>query len=206
MVISDTLSRLPNPHATGPVDLDTRIDDISLDLINFSDGKKNPLLQAETRKCPTLNALSEVIYNGWPRNIKELPDSLRQYWTYRDVLGMENGVIFKGKQVVVPEPLQKDILYQLHEGHQGIEKTKLLARETVYWPRINDDISRLVNSCHSCQEHQRANAKEPLLQTEMPSAHGNSLAQTYLRSKAARLLFYRTTSPNTPSSERYNAL
>ena len=74
IVISDTLSRLPNPHATGPVDLDTRIDDISLDLINFSDGKK-ALLQAETRKCPTLNALSEVIYNRWPRNIKELPDS-----------------------------------------------------------------------------------------------------------------------------------
>ena len=39
MVISDTLSHLPNPLATGPVDLDTRID-ISLDLINFSDGKK----------------------------------------------------------------------------------------------------------------------------------------------------------------------
>ena len=169
MIISDTLSRLPNPHDADTVELDMRVDDISLDLINFSDEKKE-LLQAETRKCPTLNALIEVIYQGWPNNIKELPCALRQYWNYRDTLGIENGVIFKGKQVVIPESLQKDLLIQLHEGHQGIEKTKLLAKETVYWPKINEDIARMVNSCPPCQENQHANRNELLLQTEITPA------------------------------------
>ena len=174
MVISDSLSRLPNPEDIEPVSLDIRVDDIKLDLISFS-AKKQDLLRSETRKCPTLNALSEVIYEGWPESIQKLPSALRSYWTYRDVLGIEDGVLFKGRQILVPESLRKDILRQLHIGHQGIEKTKMLARETVYWPNINDDITKLVQKCELCQENQEANQKEPLLQTETPSAPWNTL-------------------------------
>ena len=102
MVISDDLSRLPNPKERTEVKLDVRVDGLSIDLIDFS-----PLKQQELKRkiCdnPVLNALAEVIYQGWPEKIKDLPTDLRSYWSYRDQLGIEDGVIFKGRQVVTPE-------------------------------------------------------------------------------------------------------
>ena len=77
---------------------------------------------------------------------------------------MEAGVLFKGRQILVPPSMQKDILKQLHSGHQGFEKTRRLARESVYWVKINSDIENTCKSCESCQEQQDANRREPLLQ------------------------------------------
>ena len=168
MTVADTLSRLPNPKENSEVKLDIRVDAIWLDLINFNLDKQRQLRE-ETKRCPIMNALAEVIYEGWPDTLKELPTDLRIFWSYRDVLGIEDGVIFKGKQVVIPFPLRKDILSQLHKGHQGIEKTRLLARESVYWPKINEDIEKMVKRCVACQELQDNNTKEPLIPMETPN-------------------------------------
>ena len=64
---------------------------------------------------------------------------------------MEDGIIFKGKQVLIPETLRNDILEQLHASHQGIEKTRKLARESVFWSQINQDIEKMIQKCTVCQ-------------------------------------------------------
>ena len=151
MIVSDSLSRLPDQEENGDVVIDARVDDIELDLIHFSITKQLQLRE-ETRKCPTLNALAEVIYQGWPERIHQLPVCLRQYWHFRDALGIEDGIIFKGKQVLIPDSMQSDILSQLHIGHQGIEKTRLWAREAVYWPKMNDHIEEMCKKFELCQE------------------------------------------------------
>lgn len=168
MVISDSLSRLPNPEDVEPISLDIRVDNVELDLINFT-AEKQAQLRIETRKCPTLNALSDTIYQGWPDTIQDLPSAIRSFWSFRDTLGIDDGILFRGSQVIIPESMRRNILNQLHIGHQGIEKTKMLARDTVYWPKINEDITRLVQHCKACQENQDANRKVPLVQTEVPS-------------------------------------
>ena len=168
MVLSDTLSRLPNPNNKSEVKLDLRVDGISFDLISFSPGKQVEL-RRETQRCPVLNALAEVVYRGWPERIGDLPTDLRVFWSYRDVIGLDDGVLFKGRQIIVPESMQGDIISQLHRGHLGIEKTRLLARDTVYWPRINNDIERLVKGCNVCQEDQDDNRREPMLTSKVPA-------------------------------------
>ena len=102
MVISDTLSRLPNPTANEAVDLDIRVDAIELDLINFSPAKQEQL-RTETRKCAVMNALAvrSNLSQGWPENIKQLPSAIQPFWSYRDTLGIEDGIIFKGRQVLI---------------------------------------------------------------------------------------------------------
>ena len=65
MVMSDVLSRLPNPSDKSDVQLDLKVDELSLDLVNFSSTKLQEL-RDETRRCPILNALAEVVYQGWP--------------------------------------------------------------------------------------------------------------------------------------------
>ena len=116
-----------------------------------------------------LFALKEVKYNGWLDNVKELPSNLRAYWSFRDELAVEAGVIFKGRQILVPPSIQKDILKQLHSVHQGVEKTRRLARESIYWLKINSDIENTCKSCESCQEQQDANRHEPLLLHCLPA-------------------------------------
>ena len=37
-------------------------------------------------------------------------------------------------------PFRRNALEQVHEGHQGMEKCMLKARESVFWPGIRDDI------------------------------------------------------------------
>ena len=143
-----TLSRLPNPINNDDVDLDLRVDGLALEaddpqhltiaLINFPTAKQQ-LLKDETLRDPILNGLREVIYRGWPENVKELTTDLRAYLSFRDELAVEAGVIFKDRQILVPKSMQKDILSQLHCGHQGVEKTRRLAHESVYWLKINRD-------------------------------------------------------------------
>ena len=161
--LADGLSRFPNDANKEPVDLDVRVD-----FVRFSDQKLVALRQC-TASDPIFNQLREIITIGWPATIKELPQDLRPFWGLRDVLSVENGIIVKGNQVMIPPQLRRDILKQLHTPHLGQEKTKLLAKETVYWPGINSDIDNLIKACTTCQRHMPSQAAEPLLQHEVPS-------------------------------------
>lgn len=179
MILSDTLSRLPNTQECENVPVDLHVEELLLskedesiqvrmDLINFGTNKQE-VLRRETERDPTLRALIQVINEGWPDTIKELPQDLRPYWSFREQLGISAGVIFKGRQVIIPKPLQSDILSQLHTGHLGIEKTRRLSRESVYWQHINKDIDQLIKSCDICQTSQPQQENEPLIPHEIPS-------------------------------------
>ena len=53
---------------------------------------------------------------------------------------MEDGLITKDARLLIPSKLRRKILEQIHEGHQGIEKYMLKAKEAVFWPGISDNI------------------------------------------------------------------
>ena len=175
MVMADVLSRLPNPDNNAPVKLDEHVDCLNIAMINFSPEKQDQL-RHETAKDPALCFLRDVIIRGWPDKIKELQPSIRAYWSYRDELSVESGIVVKGRQVIIPESLKNDILRQLHNGHQGIEKTRRLARDCVYWNNINLDIEKLCKSCTTCAKHQDGNPKEPLTPHETPTKPWQYLA------------------------------
>ena len=164
MQIADALSRL-SPEDVAPItDLNVQIHDICP---QFADEYLQKI-QAETAKDPELAALKEVVYNGWPSTVKELPSLLQPYWNYREELSIEDSLIFKSNRIVIPQSLQGDILSKLHAGHQGTEKTKLRARTSVFWRNLNKDIEELTKSCSICQELQPKQAREPLVQSEVP--------------------------------------
>ena len=125
-------------------------------------------IQAETAKDQGLSALKEVVYDGWPTRVRELPSLIRPYWTYREELSIEDSLIFKGHRIVVPQAVQGDILSKLHASHQGTEKTKLRARTSVFWRNLNKNIKEMTKSCSICHELQPKQAREALIQTEVP--------------------------------------
>ena len=45
------------------------------------------------------------------------------------------------------------MLQYIHDGHQRKERCLLWARNTVFWPKIMNDIQELIERCIICQEH-----------------------------------------------------
>ena len=76
-----------------------------------------------------LQQLKGIIITGWPDSRDELHVDLLPYWSYRDKLAVIDGIILKGKHIIILNSLREQVLNQLHTNHMGIEKTKLLACE-----------------------------------------------------------------------------
>ena len=67
--------------------------------------------------------LRQVITQGWLTTIQEAPISARKYWNFRETLTVQDGLVYKGGQVVVPESMRADCLTRLHASHMGSEST-----------------------------------------------------------------------------------
>ena len=65
--------------------------------------------------------------------------------------------------------MRKEMLQRIHQGHMGIEKSKRGARDVLYWPGINFQISDMISRCTICLQHQRQNTKEPMIPSRIPS-------------------------------------
>ena len=82
-------------------------------------------LSVATEANDELAILKHTIMQGWPKNIKQVPPELQPYWTFREELTIEDGLILKGTRIVIPNKQWQAILKQLHEGHLGLNKCKL---------------------------------------------------------------------------------
>ena len=131
MALADTLSRLPSKMNDSTIELDTRVH-----TVRFTKERLD-IIREETKKDQSPTKLISTIINGWPDSIKDLLQEIRSYWSYRDELSMEDGLIFKGERIIIPNSQKQTILDQLRYAHQGVEKTKLRARDSVYWNQIN---------------------------------------------------------------------
>ena len=87
------------------------------------------------------------ISTGWPCECRRLPQELHLYWNFRET---------KSSRLLIPSTLRWKMLEQIHDGHQGIGKCMLKAREGVFWPGISNDIWEAVERCGIYQLTSRA--------------------------------------------------
>lgn len=182
MLLADFLSRY-HPKEGSEIELEHTIHSIHWSTHKLSQ------LKTETKSDAVLSKLSRTIHEGWPQKCSELPAELRPFWTIKDYLSLDDGIILKGEQIVVPRTLQDDVLSQLHsQCHQGVEKTRLLARKCVFWPNINADIAEKVGSCIACNTYQNSQRPEPMYERELPSAPWQILASDLFDFKGQQYL------------------
>ena len=82
---------------------------------------------------------------------------------------IEDGLILKGDRIIIPETLRSQVLEAIHTGHQGETKCLLLARESVFWLGITNDIKHLVKDCDICNKYQAEQPKLPAMQPDLPT-------------------------------------
>ena len=89
-------------------------------------------IRIATQEDDELALLKHTITQACPSTVKEVPSILQSYWTFREELTVEDGIILKGTRVVMPAKKHEAVLKLIHEGHLGLNKCKLHAKETVY--------------------------------------------------------------------------
>jgi transposase InsO family protein len=101
---------------------------------------------------PEYQELIGFVTAGFPSSSKDLPAACQPFWKERDNLSLIDGLVLRcGKQIVIPKKMRQEMLVSLHSSHQGIERTKRRARDSVFWPGISSDIKSTVEACYECQ-------------------------------------------------------
>ena len=169
MYTADALSRAVDPEA----DQNEREEDIGIhvnsviETLSVSSDRKKQFVE-ETKKDKTLQELLQVIHEGWPAEKHHCRLGVREYWNSRSELSEAQGFILKGNRLVVPVSMRKQMLNSVHEGHLGIEKCKRRAREVLYWPQMNQDITNMVQDCAACMLYKPKQQQESLQQHQTP--------------------------------------
>ena len=162
MVIPDMLSHF-SPHPGPDLPLDIAIHHACI----MPDCKE--AFQQAFVNDPEMQALANLIITGWPKDIKEVPCPLCLYWQHQETLTVKDGLVLQGEALIIPPAKRKRTLHQLHQFHQGIKKSQLLARGSFFWPGINKAIKEVVHQCETCTWFQSQNAAAPLTPTPTPS-------------------------------------
>ena len=82
-----------------------------------------------------------------------IPKPLQPYWNYRDELTVQNQLIYKGAQVMIPQSMQTEMLRKIHANHFGAESNIRMAREVLFWPGMTKAIEDMCNSCSTCAQY-----------------------------------------------------
>ena len=110
-----------------------------------------------------MKTLIATIREGWPEDKSNVNENIKQYWNIRDELVINSDLIFKGNRLLIPQQMRREILSRLHQPHLGIESTLKLARETVYWRGITDEIKQMIQGCDICNIYARKQQREALV-------------------------------------------
>ncbi|XP_065078720.1 uncharacterized protein K02A2.6-like [Ochlerotatus camptorhynchus] len=141
---ADFCSRFPLEQSV-PKNLDIGY----INSLNFSEGVPldYTLIARESRKDSCLAEVMRFIGDEWPTNVKS---SLKDLFSLRTDLEVVQDCLLYQERVIIPITLREKILKLLHANHIGIVKMKQLARQTVFWPGISNDIENFVKTCEAC--------------------------------------------------------
>ena len=99
-----------------------------------------------------MQALRETILRGWPGCKSDVPECVPPYFDFRDELTVQDQLVFKGAQLVVPAAMCKDMMAVAHASHIGIEGCIRRSRKTKFWPRMSSELKEYNAKCDVCRE------------------------------------------------------
>ena len=168
---ADALSRAPHEK---PNKEDTTQEEISCHINQVIESmpvstKYMRKIKEETRKDKILLKVKETMRKGWPSSKQECSADIKPFWDSRHDITEIEGVLTKGSRLVIPQKLQKDVLERLHSAHQGMSSSKRRARQTCFWPSMNQDIENMIGKCSECLKHKPTKTKEQLKPHPVPT-------------------------------------
>ena len=81
-------------------------------------------LQMMTQSDLALQQLMQLTLDGWPDHKSKVPTHCLPYWLFRDQILFSDGILFKGKKIIIPKVMRPEMLKLIHSSHLHIEKCK----------------------------------------------------------------------------------
>lgn len=131
--------------------------------IKHKSGKLNKVADALSRRHALLNAMQSMVV-GFEivTTLYEDDSDFGNLWKAcssgpKNQFFIHNGFLFKGKQLCVPNcSLREAIIREAHggglAGHFGRDKTSSMVQENFYWPKLVQDVEKIVRRCATCQK------------------------------------------------------
>ncbi len=174
--VADTLSRAVAENEMH------EIPDLQIHIVSgVTDTMMNKFREA-TKADETLQRLTCCIRDGWQED-EDQTSPVIAFKPVKDTLSVEDDIIYKGEQIIVPRSLRAEVKRKLHAAHLGYDSMMRRARGTIYWPGMKDEIKQLADTCDTCQRRKPANQKEPLHQHEEGGAPWEKVGIDFLHIK-----------------------
>ena len=158
---ADFLSRSPLPITV----------DENQDQVLLLDNESVPLtaraIALETGRDPVLNKVRKLILVGWPQYNNDV--ELQPYFQRKTELSVEQDCVMWGTRVVIPMSVRSTLLLDLHSEHMGVVRMKAMARQYLWWPKLNSDIEEMARMCTSCREQDPMPAKSTAASWDWPT-------------------------------------
>ena len=137
-VIADVLSRVCPLQSSNSKTKDSNIDVIPVHHITQTAPLSKTRLQElrlATQSDPTLGSPTKTIHEGCPQSKKDCPEQLLDFWSFRQEISEEDGLLYKNQRLIMPhsERLETNIcdtvlLTRCSSGHYrlytGLELTR----------------------------------------------------------------------------------
>ena len=116
---------------------------------------------------------ARVSAGDWGTRKAEEPGCLRPFYQQRHNLSCHDDLVMYAHddgylRIVVPTRLRRQVLDNLHGGHQGRDSMMRRARQAVYWPGLDEDVAKTRTNCTTCETHAPSSPSEPLIVTPPP--------------------------------------
>lgn len=168
LLIADALSRAYIDHHGEPdIEMQFIINSIIVNHLCMPDSKKR-IYQNATKEDKTLQLVMQYTSSKWPDNKKLINSDLKHFNKIKDEININEDLLFFNHKLIVPESLKQNVLRMLHDSHAGIEKTKLRARQLIFWPGFLKDVENYIANCKVCLKFSKSNQKEPIINHESP--------------------------------------
>ena len=143
-----------------------------------SSGLPNAVQVSDIQEAVAKDAvLQRVIKHFKHGTLKNINDSqLSPYKSVEGELSIVNGMLLKGKNIIVPKELQEKIVTISHEGHQGLVKSKMFLRSKMWFPGMDKMVEKEVKVCAPCQAAVETPCQEPMTSTELPNGPWEHIA------------------------------
>lgn len=158
---ADGLSRLPLPVA--------HTEHSQAEIFYFKEVTNAPVTSVQVKKFthtdPVMSEVVDIVTRG---KEGEMSDSLQPYLVRRNELTVQFGCLLWGFRVIIPPPLRRQVLEELHSGHCGMVRMKEIARSYFWWPGLDAAIEDKVKSCSACQKMRNMPQLAPLHPWDFP--------------------------------------
>ena len=117
-------------------------------------------------KDPISSQIMKYCRDGWPRRSQTVPD-IHLSQQAQSKLTVAKEFLLYGSHIVVSITLQSETLRKIRHGHQGVQRCRFRASNSVWWPGISTQIKTMVEQCPECAKYSKPH-HEPMISSILP--------------------------------------